>query len=141
VPGAGKTKRCQECRQTFYCPKGSRRVFCEDCRPPVQNASRAGEVVKLPSVTGQPVTAETVGRLETVTRQELAARGRENTTEGQAALYIARELDHKSHSGSQVAALVQRLVETKQEALKGAPRQKDRLDEIAARRAARGRAG
>lgn len=114
----------------FTRPQGSRRVWCEACRPPRVKSDRAA-----PPPPGEP--GRILGELERTTLEELTARGREATIAGQAALYAARQLDSGGHSGSQTASLLRELRASAEAALAGAPVPDDALDEVGRRRAAK----
>jgi hypothetical protein len=129
------------CGASFFREKGSRRRRCETCSPS-RLRSRAGDVVKPavrplhgPEDAGPEVRA--MGPIESAVLRELQARDRAETVQGQVALKLAAELEARTHSGSQSAALAGRLMEAQAAALRGAPRERDAVDQLEERRRAR----
>lgn len=141
-PNAGKIKTCRKgdggCGRRFYVPKGSRRERCEECAPPRVRSRADDVVVQIPSVVDalveQAQGQRVVGALEAATLRELRARDREASPQGVAALLAARELEGRTHSGSQFASLMREFRDALSMALKGAPRERDALDDLEARR-------
>jgi hypothetical protein len=78
-----------------------------------------------------------VGAMEARTAAKLEAAGRLDTIEGEAALYLARQIDAGGHSGSQAAALVRQLLEASAKALAGVKSADDAVDELRRRRMAK----
>ena len=72
--------------------------------------------------------------LGSVTARELEAADRLDTVLGQAALVLARRIESPMETGSSIASMTKQLRETLADALKGAQRVADPLDEIRARR-------
>ena len=124
---AGPRKRCKTptCPQRFTRPQGSRREYCETCRPPRQKPK---PVTPLPDRPTEP------GPIETATRRDLEARQRVNTTAGAIALRLARDLDSAALTASQASSLSSQLLRTMAAALEGAPAAPDEMDELARRR-------
>lgn len=120
-------KRCPECKRQFRPRKGTRRVYCETCRPPREQAS----LEQLPPPTDAP------GPIETRVRAELELADRMKTVEAEVVLRLAREMDSARPTGSQLAALAPKLLAAKAEALRGVKLQTDKLDEVTARRLAK----
>ncbi|MBM0275105.1 hypothetical protein [Micromonospora tarensis] len=124
---AGPRKRCKTktCPERFTRPQGSRREYCERCRPPRQ---KPAAVLPLPERPTEP------GPIETATRKELEARNRVDTTAGAIALRLARDLDSQLLTASQASSLSSQLLRTMAIATEGAPAAPDEMDELAARR-------
>lgn len=123
--------RCKKCHERFTRPQGSRRIYCERCRPP----ARKGEATVIPLDDRAAVEANPL--VESV-RAELVAADRLGTAHGALAMALAEQLAAGRHTGSQYAALARELRAAQAAALTGAEPEADRLSEIAARRRARG---
>ena len=121
---ASQRLRCRQCHERFSRLQGSRRVYCETCRPPRKRA-----LVEVPSDHARP------GQLEATVLAELERVERVDTIEGQALLVLARDGD-KLTGAARVAA-VRGLMALKPVTFEGtAPKDRDRVDELADRRAA-----
>lgn len=121
---ASQRLRCKQCHQRFSRLQGSRRLYCETCRPP-----RTRAVVELPGAPSRP------GAIESTTLADLERVERVDTIEGQALLALARDAD--TLTGAARVAAVRGIMALKPVAFEGtAPRDRDRLDELADRRAA-----
>ena len=117
-------RRCPTCKRQFRPPKGSPRRYCETCRP-----SKA----RLLPVEAAPVVE--AGAIEAAVTAELERVERTDTIEGQALLALARDADRLT--GAARAAAIRELVKLKPVAFEGtAPKDRDRVDELADRRAA-----
>lgn len=135
MPGstAGTRITCPECKDRFIRSRGSRRIFCEACRPP---KGRGDEKVKLENLA--PVLeVPSVGRIEAAHLKELEAIDRSESAAGVKALAIARMMDFGLNTGSQFAALSRELQSAMDRAKEGAATKGDSLDELTQRRAAR----
>jgi len=110
----------------FSRPLGSRRIWCEKCRPPVV---KSAPVVQL-DIGDQPARSP----LEQSAFLELAAVGRQDTPRGLLYLGLCRQFEAGGHTGSQMAALSARILEAQRAALEGAPRPGDVVDDLQARR-------
>lgn len=147
-------KRDGGCGKQFWRDIGSRRRKCPECSPP-RVSSRSGEpdaaaaVLRLQNPSGGPDTPGTggeaageavervVGDVEAATLARLTARGRADTPEGKLALLLARQMETRVHSGSQLAAMSKELRDALATAVAGAPRENDAVDELFERRARR----
>jgi hypothetical protein len=119
-------KRCPGCKRQFRPAKGTRRLYCETCRPPRE---------RVPD--GQPAASEDPGPIEVRVRAELEQADRLETVEAEVVLRLAREMDSTRPTGSQLAAMTPRLLAARTEALRGVKLTTDRLDEVTARRLAK----
>lgn len=133
------TRRCknEKCKRRFRISAQSRRLFCEECRPPRTGAGAVLDPVPAPVGDGGapgPVEAAALAQLEAVQRHESVA--------GVLVLALARDIDSGAVSPAQKGAAGEKLVRLLAEATRGTtpPRSTDRLDEIAARRAEKARA-
>lgn len=125
-------RRCPQCKRQFRPRKGSPRRYCESCRPP---RVRGGVVEGVP--IGPVVDDRKPGPLEVACLAELERVDRVTTIEGVALLAVARDAD-RLEGTPQRAGVLERLLKLKAAALVGtAPAEVDRVDELAAARAAR----
>lgn len=121
-------RRCPECKRQFRPRKGTRRLYCETCRPPRERALADVDPIG-PDIPTAP------GRIEARALAELTQAGRHETLEAEVVLHLARQLDQGKHTGSQTAALVARLLDARGAAMHGAaPPVLDVVDELAAQR-------
>lgn len=119
------------CGRKFSRPLGSRRVFCETCRPPRKRSgpSDPGGKPDTPDPASLPAAT-----LELAAFAELQLAGRVDTFEGALWLRLAREADQAP--GSSVARLIPGLLKAKDTALAGWKRPtRDRVDQLAEARA------
>ena len=124
-------RACDRCAKPYEAKRSTSRYCSPTCN---KLAHKAGGVPV--RVLPTPVTP-TVSILDAVLA-ELTAAGRQDTSAGRAALSLAAKMDESSaDSLSSRAAADRQLSARMVEALKDAPRAADRLDEIAARRAAK----
>lgn len=124
---------CPDCRRRFRPAKGTRRLYCETCRP-----SRVKPDDPAPVLAGPGAPGWTPAPIEARTLAELTQRDRADTLEAAVMLRLARELDSGKLSGAALATVSARLFETRQMAFEGTtPPERDRLDELAAIRAAK----
>lgn len=124
-----------DCGQVIPAQKGSARPrkYCAECRPPRNRPNP--RVVTLP---GSPKSPDEVpAALPTLVeayRQELADAERLETPEGAQVLELAMMFAAGGHTASGAASLSKELRAAKAEALKGAAKQGDALDELEQRR-------
>lgn len=98
-------------------------------------ASRSS-VTTLPQVSpAQPTPA---GSVRSTTLAELTAAGRADTALGQTALVLAERLDARADTGSAIASVAKQLQSTLEAAVADATLAVNPLDELRARRTARG---
>lgn len=124
---ASERRTCRACSGRFSRPLGSRRVFCEKCRPPVLRPD------KHPAPALSP--AASPGELEVAVRAELDRCRRLQAWRGAAAVRLARECD--TASGTSVSSLIKQLEAAMLAALQDVPPEPDFVDEVAARRQAK----
>lgn len=121
---------CPGCKRRFRPTKGTRRLYCETCRPP---RSRAAD--EAPPPAGG---ADIVGPIEARLLADLQAHDRHETVDGLIALSVARDLDHDRVPPQQKPSVGEKLGKLRAKALEGTePATHDRLDELAERRRAR----
>jgi hypothetical protein len=139
-------RSCDICGTRYEAKRGTSRYCSGACRKRAQreNKSRPASVTSLSSGTspGTPKAGELVTRVE----KQLQDAGRLETYLGQAALDLARRIEGNPGAPlSQAAAAHRELRAAVTEAVKGAKAAKSALeqhrDEVAERRARRGRAG
>ena len=123
-----RTCKTKTCHTQFSRPLGSRRVYCEKCRPP-RDRQAPLPVIPTPDVLRQP------GELEVAVRAELVRTERLESWRGAAAVRLARECD--TATGSQVSSLIKQLEAAMAAALDGVPPEPDFVDEMAERRQAK----
>ena len=128
---------CEVCEGPFVAARASARFCGATCR---KRASRGAVSVRRkpggsPPAT-RPVLAVLEGEsIEAATRAELAAVGREQSSEGQKALLVARRLDEGVRdTGMGLAAVMRAHSAALAEAVKGAATAGDPVDELKARR-------
>lgn len=130
-------KTCGECTEPFEAKRAAAKYCGDRCR---QRAHRSPTKASKPKVlelqaeaTSEP--APVVGSVASATAVELESAGRLESALGQAALALARRIDHgSSETGSGFASLARQHRETLAEAVKGAKTAADPLDELRARR-------
>lgn len=126
------TLDCQapSCGRRFASQRSHAKYCSDSCRRRANKAKKAGKVVPIDGSAGQvPVVG-----MVAATRKELEGAGRLDSSLGQAALAAAARVDANHETGSALAALLREHRAIMGEALKGAPTQADRLDELAERR-------
>jgi hypothetical protein len=130
VASERKTCKSSTCHTKFSRPLGSRREYCETCRPP-RKPSLADRAPSSP-----PPVDPGVGPIEARTLSDLQAVERHDTVPGLLVLALARDIDRGVVKPEQKGVAGQRLLQLLTTALAGtqAPAPADRLDEVAARR-------
>jgi len=119
---------CPGCRTRFRPAKGTRRLYCETCRPSRVRPGSSEPATERPS--------DEPGDLERVVRAELERVDRLEWIEGVALLALARDADKLA--GAQRAAAIRELVRLKPQVFAGTlPPERDRRDDLADRRAER----
>jgi len=120
-------KVCPGCKRRFRPAKGTRRLYCETCRP-----SRVKPDEPPPEPSGE------AGPIEAQVRAELEAVDRQATVEGLIALSVAGDIDSGRVAPAQKPGVGQKLAVLLAAALEGTKRpEPDRLDELAEARARR----
>jgi hypothetical protein len=96
-------------------------------------------VITLPNAEAQPpaTPAQLEPNLVASYRRRLEVAERLGTPEGEHVLLLARLLATSEHTAAGAASLSRELRAAMDDALKDAPREADKLDELAARRAAK----
>ena len=120
---------CPRCKAAFRRLTSSRRRFCDTCSPSRPRA-------KAMSVADLPVDREP-GPIEASAVRELTAAGVLDTLAGAQVVDLARSLDAGTHTGSQRAALHDKLAKIAADARAQGKPASSGLDELRARRAAR----
>lgn len=125
-------RTCAKCSAEIPPQKGSSRPrkFCTACRPPRKLPNP--RIVKLQQSDGGPKTLENglVGEY----RRRLDAAGRLDSPEGAHVLLLARMFEAGGHTAAGAASLSRELRAAMDDAMRGAAKAADRLDELAARR-------
>jgi len=121
-------RNCASCGVLYDAKRPNSKYHNDTCRKRAQRAPvKPAEMPPPPLLLGNaPLTA--------AVRSELTAAARLDSMLGQAALALAGRIDSPHESGASVASLVKQLRETMVDALKGAEKAADVLDEIRARR-------
>jgi hypothetical protein len=126
------TTPCASCGKTFT-PKAPTARFCSNsCRQKALRDRKAGRPEGGEQVVTLPVTGVATGTVA-ATLAELTQAGRVDTHLGQAALALATRIDSAT-AVMGFAALVKELRSTMVEALRGAAREPDIVDELEERR-------
>jgi hypothetical protein len=115
-----RRQRCKKCHQQFTRPQGTNRLYCFECRP-----ERKSNIVELPMQ--EPEDGPTLVGL---TREALAAVGRDRTWQGLAAIRLAELIDQNRHGASGAAGNVKAHREAMAIALAGAGEDADVIDMI-----------
>lgn len=131
-------RTCEKCGATIPPQQGSARPrkFCVECRPPRNRPNpRVIDLsgVKAPTEAPEPSRRPVSGLVASYQRQ-LEAVERLDTPEGAHVMHLAELFVSGNHTAAGAASLSKELRAAMEEAVKGAPRQADRLDELAARR-------
>lgn len=128
-----RTCKSSTCHRRFSRPLGSRREFCEECRPP---RNRNQDAPAAPVLAGPGAPGWSPGRIESRALAELTAAGRAETLEGEIVVRLAREMDSGRVAGSALTSLAKQLLDAKSRAMVGIkPPDRDRVDDLADRRA------
>lgn len=124
--------RCKnpKCNRRFRKPGESRRLYCEDCRPPRDRMPTA-ELVPGPAVPIGP------GECERAVRGELQRSERLGSVPGVLACRLARQLDDATLTGAQAASLARQVQDLMASALDGVAPPADFVDDLADRRRSR----
>lgn len=123
-------RACDSCRNQYEAKRPNSRFCSESCRK--RFSRQPGAIASLPAPG--PVIEGAEGPLTRSTRLELEAAGRADSSVGQLALLAARRLDAGGETGSAVAALMREHRATVAEAVRGAQKAGDKLDELRAKR-------
>lgn len=119
-------RACDICSRPYEAKRPSSRYCSDTCRKRSQRSTK-------PS-TAEAEASTSCGVADAVER-ELVAAGRRESSAGQRALFLARTLESAvADSGSAKAALDKQLATALEQALDGAKRAADPLDELRARR-------
>jgi hypothetical protein len=137
-------KTCEVCPTEFQAKRASAKYCSERCKKRAQRRPggvKAAKVLPLPAeptsepADGQVIKPSVDGPLTAATTAELQDAGRFETAVGQAALALARRIDHGlAETGSALAAMVREHRATLTEAVRDAKKAADPLDELRARR-------
>lgn len=124
--------RCRKagCSRRFTRPQGSRRIYCPECSPPRKPVEVEDEEPRRARVLVE-------GPIVTEVRAELERLDVLRSVEGVVALRIASSLDDPDLAPSSVSAMSGQLARIMAALRERAPRQRDRLDEIGQRLAAK----
>lgn len=126
------TRSCDRCGTSYEATRSTSKYCGSNCRAEVSRSRKRGEVVTpFPAV---PVAAPTGGAVVLATTARLDTAERLDTPLGRAAVALAERIDSGQDHGAAVAAMVRELRATLGEALEGAPRQSDVVDELQERR-------
>lgn len=126
-------RTCDVCATVYEAKRPASRYCSPTCR---KRASRAGVAEPVIALPPAPLVD---GAISAAVLVELTAADRVDTVAGQRALHLARLLEAPTaESGSAKAALDKQLATAMEQALDGASRVADPLDELLARRARRG---
>jgi hypothetical protein len=130
-------KQCAVCPAEFEAKRASARYCSERCRKRAQRSPGRKGAAQAGQAPAPPAGPE-LGGLTAATEAKLAAAGRLDGPEGQAALILAARIDlspFSAETGAAVAALVRQLHATLAQALAGAEEKGDPVeDELRAAR-------
>ena len=122
---------CDSCGREYEAKRPRSRFCGATCR---QRAARApAPVPHQKAVATAPLTTPLTG-LADVTRREMEAAGRLNTTLGQQAVALAARIESPMETGASVASLSRELRAVMAEAMQGVAVARDPMDELRARR-------
>ncbi|MFD6071384.1 hypothetical protein, partial [Amycolatopsis lurida] len=126
---------CEQCGATIPPQQGSARPrkFCTTCRPPRNRPNP--RVIDLKASPEAPEAPQRpVSGLVASYQRQLEAVERLDTPEGAHVMHLAALFVSGNHTAAGAASLSKELRAAMEDAVKGAPKQADRLDELAARR-------
>lgn len=129
-------RKCEHCHKPFTAQRSTARYCSSTCRA---NNSLGVAPVPLDTSAQADSTSESSAGLVQTLETELATAGVLETSEGQAALILARRIQAGSETGSSMAALSKQMVALKGEALASVSK-RDQMDEVTRRRDAKMRA-
>lgn len=121
-----RTCKKKTCHNVFTPRRGTRRVFCYECRPE-RSVDGAASMVTVPPPPGDP--SRTDGELQQAVRAELEHLGATGSVAGTVALRLARSLDDPNLGAAQVSSISAQLIRTLEPLQKKAPRDPDRTDQ------------
>lgn len=128
-------KSCADCKTDFEAKRASAKYCSERCK---KRAQRRPGGTAAPVVDLKPARipeAPPSGSVAAATRAALDKAGRTDTPAGQAALTLATRIDWaQMETGAGLAALVRQHLATLAEAVRGAEKAADPLDELRMRR-------
>lgn len=128
-------KTCGSCGEPFEAKRAAAKYCGERCR---KRAQRHPDRVREPEIlasSAEPTSDSAAGELTAATLAELEAAGRTASAAGQAALALARRIDHgASETGQALAAMVREHRAALAAAVADAMKAADPLDELRARR-------
>lgn len=132
-------KSCAVCGTEFEAKRAAAKYCGQTCRQRAHRRPEAASDAKVlplpPETTSEPAPVMVGGRLAAATAAELDQAGRLETAVGQAALALAARIDGGiRETGAALAALVREHRATLAEAVRGAAKAADPLDELRARR-------
>jgi hypothetical protein len=131
-------KQCAVCPAEFEAKRASARYCSERCKKRAQRdpgrtaGAQPGKAAAEPGGPALPSAGLVPGALTAATEAKLAAAGRLDGPEGQAALILAVRIDmspFSAETGASVAALVRQLHATLAEALAGAKKTSDPVED------------
>lgn len=126
-----------DCGATIPPQNGSARPrkYCVTCRPPRNRANpRVVNLSDTQATKHQKEPPQDEAPVLAAYRRQLVTAERLDTPEGAHVMHLAALFATGNHTSSGAASLSRELRAAMEEALKGAPRQADRMDEIAERR-------
>src|SRR5262245_23777566 len=122
---ATRRKTCPKpkgCGRQFTPARGTRRLYCYECRPEKTVAGQASQAPTTPLPTN--------GEMAAAVRAELERVGKVGTVAGAIALRLARTLDDPALGAAQVASISDKLMKVMDPLTKGGPRKPDVIDAI-----------
>lgn len=134
-----RTCATPDCGAEIPPQKGSARPrkFCTECRPPRNRPNP--RVVQLPASpqAATPAVYEPTSSVVAAYRRQLEDAERLDTPDGAHVMLLAQLFAAGNHTAAGAASLSRELRAAMEVALRGAPVKADKLDELAARRAAK----
>lgn len=131
-------RTCEQCGATIPPQQGSARPrkYCVECRPPRNRPNpRVIDLGGVKAPSGPPEAPQgPVSGLVASYQRQLEAVQRLDTPEGAHVMHLATLFVSGNHTAAGAASLSKELRAAMEDAVKGAPKQADRLDELAARR-------
>ncbi len=120
-----RTCKSSTCHNQFTPRRGTRRVFCFECRPE-RTADGPESMAVVSSPTGDP--SRPAGDLQRAVQAELESLKQVDTVAGAVALRLARSLDDPALGAAQVSSISAQLIRTLEPLQKKAPREPDGMD-------------
>ena len=135
------TKICASCGREFEAKRAAAKFCGDTCRQRAKRNPSGAQADKREGVPAEDLRDKLTGGLISQVRADLEIAGVLETTAGHQALVLASRMASPMDTGSSIASLSKRLSEVMAEAMSGAKRAADPLDELKAIRDRKRNAG